>query len=89
MPALDHPALQLHQLALETEEFAEIVPPRGFCRAVRNAVIEEFVEILGVFGQLQFEFLIAVVDQLAMDTLDQGVVGENHVWPRGVLSRRC
>ena len=62
---MDHPVLQLHELALETEELAEIAPPiqrpvvglgGGLGQKVRQAVIVELH--LELFVQAVEEFLL-------------------------------
>ncbi|MCY1547429.1 hypothetical protein D9M68_834920 [compost metagenome] len=87
--ALHHPALQLHQLALETEQLAEVIAACSLLGAVGDVLVEEFVEVFGVLGQFQLELFVAVVDQLAVDALDQVVIGQDHGLSRERLCLGC
>lgn len=75
MPSLDHPALQLHQFALEAEQFAEIQSAAFLFAALRGVFIEQGVQVMPVFGQFQLQFFVTVIEQLAVDALYQGVLG--------------
>ncbi|MNY57690.1 hypothetical protein D3C86_1939320 [compost metagenome] len=49
MPGLDHPALQLHQFALQAKQFGEVAAPGLFLAAILDVFIEQCVQVVSVF----------------------------------------
>ncbi|MNX99272.1 hypothetical protein D3C86_1317100 [compost metagenome] len=74
MPGLDHPTLQLHQFALQAEQFAEVAASLFFFAAVADVIGKQGVEVVVVLEQLQFQFFVAVIEQFAVDALHQVVI---------------
>src|SRR5476651_84125 len=83
VPGLDHPALQLHQFALQTKQLAEVQASRSFFRAFGDVAVEQVVEVMSVLGQLQFQLFVIDIDQFAMYTTRQSV----GTWKHGGSSR--
>jgi hypothetical protein len=88
VPGVGHPVLQLHQLALQAEEFAEVaLARRTVCLAVTvPAAGRVFQAIEGAVYELQLELFVVAVDQVAFDAVQQGImiVGQ---WEIGHLER--
>lgn len=43
---LDHPTLQLHQFALQAQQFAEIEVPQGLLAAVLDVIIKQGIQVM-------------------------------------------
>ena len=63
-----HPALQLHQFALQAEQFLEIHPPvDGLLRGVAGKLVGQRVEAIVV--DFEFQFLVETVQHLRVDAI--------------------
>jgi hypothetical protein len=74
-PRGHHPVLQLDQLTLQAEQLAEVVAPRvaAFQREVGRGVARQRGD-RAVF-ELQLQFLVVAIDQVAVNAIHQGIVG--------------